>query len=467
MQSERDVGGEVPNRTAGRATDPATRRTGREAATTAAVVLAHAIAATPWQAVARRIGLPFRTPRPATAIPRVAAVLALAASATTLARRLVRLVAAPTPGSATASAWAPGAVAAVAPFPVLGPYAAAGADLAVSVRLTRGTDPPAARVRRALVGAATLVVTREAVRRALCAWLAGGIAATPRTPAPDLSLNLVATGVGIGRRPAGYIVYFDGVGRATPRTTPVGRQFAEAIHRRLPTWTVVMSVMPNDVTQRPSWERPATGALWRYLMRRSRNWLVARGIWEAVVALDERYRDRLAVDQTATVLAHVLAAGYPPGSGTPLVLVGLSAGAQTALRSASDVARALGGAPVDVVVLGGFADGGADLSGVRRVHAAVSWGDPAELAPVPFLPSRWTALHVGNWSRARRSRHVVVHHHDYATHVGRTGYLGRALTADGRTRMDQSADLVQRAARELLADRGQHGRATRGAQAHP
>jgi hypothetical protein len=257
-----------------------------------------------------------------------------------------------------------------------------------------------------------------------------------------------------GRVPEGFVVYVDGVGRATPRTTPVGRRFAEAVHRRLPSWTVVMSLMPNDVTQRPAWERPVTGPVWRRLGHHDRGWLVARGVWEGIVALDRRYRRRLVAGHTAAVLDHVLAAGYRPGSGTPLVLVALSAGAQTALHVASDVARALGGAPLDVVTLGGFADGAADLSGVRRVHAAVSWGDPAELAAVPVLPSRWTALHVGGWSRARRARRVVVHRFDYATHVGRTGYLGRAVTVDGRTRLEQSADLVEHAARELTHHAG-------------
>jgi hypothetical protein len=282
------------------------------------------------------------------------------------------------------------------------------------------------------------------------AVLSSGLPASPEPHGPDTTLNVMPAHAD-RRPPEGYVVYFDGVGRATRRTTPVGREFAEAIAHRMPSWAIVMSLMPNDVTQRPVWERPLTGDLWRRIMHRSRDWLVARGVWEAIVALDGRYRGRLAADHTSAVLAHLLAAGYRPGSGTPVVMVGLSAGAQTAQRCASDVARALGGAPLDVVTLGGFSDGAADLSAIRRVHAAVSWGDPAESAPVLFLPSRWTAPGLGRWSRARRERRVVVHRHDYVTHVGRTGYLGHATTCDGRLNIERSADLVHRAARELLA----------------
>jgi hypothetical protein len=404
------------------------------------------VAATvPWQALGRRLGLPFHRPDARTALAVVPATLAAAAVAAATVQGAARL-AAGTPGRPRTPAGA-GIALAVDPFPVLGPYAAAVADTMRAAALA----PRGVRGRPWRIAGATVVLLagRQAAWRALDAALSAG-APPPPGPAPaDTTLNVLPAARPGVHGPEGFVVYFDGVGRATRRTTPVGRDFAEAVHRRLPTWTVVMSLMPNDVTQRPAWERPVTGPLWRALGHRSRDWLVARGVWEGIVALDGRYRRRLVAGHTSAVRTHLLAAGYRPGSGIPIVLVGLSAGAQTALRVASDVARALGGAPLDVVTLGGFSDGAADLSGVRRVHAAVSWGDPAELAPVPFLPSRWTALHVGAWSRARRRRTVVVHRFNYATHVGRTGYLGRAAAPDGRTRRDQSADLVQRAAREL------------------
>jgi hypothetical protein len=396
------------------------------------------VAAVPWQALGRRLGLPFRRPAGRDVLAVVPAVLAAAAVCALAVRRLAAIVAG-TPGTGSGDGRRAAAVLVADPFPVLGPYASAVADLLRARAATRS---------RAVAAAAALIAGRHALYRALDAAISRSAPPPPAPPEPDPSLNVVPPSLR-RRPPDGFVVYFDGVGRATPRTTPVGRQFAEAIHRRLPTWTVVMSLMPNDVTQRPAWQRPVTGPLWRRLGHHDRGWLIARGIWEGIVALDRRYQRRLMTGHTAAVLAHLLAAGYRPGSGAPIVLVALSAGGQTALHVASDIARALGGAPLDVVTLGGFADGAADLSGVRRVHAAVSWGDPAELAPVPFLPSRWTALHVGGWSRARRARKVVVHRVDYATHVGRTGYLGRAVTADGRTRLEQSADLVEHAAREL------------------
>lgn len=433
-------------------------------ATTLATV-APAVAVVPWQALGRRLGLPFGSPAPRTALAVVPATFAAAAVSVVTVERVARLVAG-TPDRPPARVVATTALLAD-PFPVLGPYAAAAADIVRAASLT-----PPCRLRPLRIAAATtvLVAGRHAMRRALEATLAASAPAPPDPTPADTALNVAPAARPGVHSPAGFVVYFDGVGRATRRTTPVGREFAEAVHRRLPTWTIVMSLMPNDVTQRPAWERPVSGRVWKALGHRSRDWLVARGVWEGIVALDGRYRRRLVAEHTSATVTHLLAAGYRPGSGVPVVLVGLSAGAQTALRVASDVARAMGGAPLDVVTLGGFADGAADLSAVRRVHAAVSWGDPAELAPVPFLPSRWTALHVGAWSRARRRRRVVVQRVDYATHVGRTGYLGHARCPDGRTRLEQSADLVERAARELahhsavVARRpGRDARRTRGA----
>ena len=257
-----------------------------------------------------------------------------------------------------------------------------------------------------------------------------------------------------GRGPEGFVVYLDGVGRCEGRTTPVGRAFADAVAERLPRWTVVLSLMPNDITQEPAWHRPVTGRLWRRLHRASPTTVLVRGVWEAVVAVDPRYRELLAQEHTRQVVAHLHAAGYQDGSGAPVVLVGLSGGAQTALRVASDAARSLGGAPVDVVTLGAFADGSADLDGVRRVHAVVSWGDPAELLPVLLFPSRWTALGVGAWRRAKLAGTVVVRRHDFARHIGPQGYLSTtARSPDGRTRLAQAADVVASAARQIVADR--------------
>ncbi len=405
---------------------------------------ARALACLPWQSLGRRLGLPYRAPGATEAVVGVglsmAAAMALSALGLVGARRTAR-TARGTAGGATVS-WR----SALGWLPVFGPILAASDEIRFA-----GASP---RLSARLATIVILAVSRVLTYRLLDRVLRDGAASTPAPPAPQTRLNLDPP---VETDPVGFVVYLDGVGRVVRRTTPTGQAFALALRERLAGWTIVMSMMPNDVTQHPAWRRPATGPLWRRLSRRSRSWLIGRGVWEGVVVLDRRYRDRVMADHTATIITHVQAAGYRAGSGVPVLLVGLSAGAQVALHCASDVARALI-APTDVVCLGGFADGAADLSAVRRVHAVVSWGDPAELAPVGFLPSRWVALGVGPWSRAARSRRVVRYRHDYATHIGHTGYLGDALAPDGRTRRAQSADVVALAARELVdhVERGAH-----------
>jgi|GEM_PF-4047281 len=418
----------------------------------------YTVAAVPVQALARRLGLPYSSPAPTARLLLVPATLAVAAVSATAGVAVAQAAGRGT--GATARALRPLRAGLVGALPVLGPLVTLLAELRTSRRLAGAGG--GAWVRTAL-SAAVLAGLRVLTYRTLAAVLDAGQAASPPPPPPLTQLNVRPADVAPGHED-GFIVYFDGVGRVVPRTTPAGRRFAAAMAHRLPRWAVVMSLMPNDVTQQPAWRRPLTGPLWRRLMRRDPRWLIGRGVWEAVVALDRRYRDRLAADHTTAVLAHLAAAGYRPGSGVPVVFVGLSAASQTGLRCASDVARALG-APLDVVGIGAFCDGAADLSAVRRVHSAVSWGDSAEMAPVLFCSSRWTALGVGAWSRARRRRTVIVHRHDWATHVGRTGYLGEAITDDGRTRLGQAADLVARAAREL--DHHSHRRRTSPAAGTP
>ncbi|MGJ7440608.1 hypothetical protein [Aquipuribacter sp. MA13-6] len=422
-------------------------------------LLAYGLGSVDWQQVLRRTGMPFRSPaddpaRAALAVGgSVAGGLLATATAGTVMAAVTRL-----PAARAASALAPAAAAAVVPLPLVGIGAGAYVEAATAWRSARaGTADPAQAALRAGVGVVAFGLVHGLISSGVERLLDATVPAPPRPPAapPASRLNLVGPDVGDTEDgPDGFVVYLDGVGRCERRTTPVGRRFAAAVAERLPRWTVVLSLMPNDVTQEPAWLRPVTGRLWRSLHRASPGWTVARGVWEAVVALDPRYRDRLAQEHTRQVAAHLLAAGYRSGSGTPVVLVGLSGGAQTGLRVASEVARSLGGAPVDVVTFGSFADGSADLSGVRRVHAVVSWADPAELLPVLLFPSRWTALGVGAWQRARREGTVVVRRHDWATHVGEHGYLSPSAHApDGRTRLAQAADVVAAAAWQLLGGR--------------
>lgn len=464
-----------PTTTAGLAGDPAGLtggRAGGHAARRAATrrprahrtsalppLLAHGLGSVSWQQALRRTGMPFASPavepaRSTAALVGAAAGGVLATACATAAMAAVTAA----PGDRLGSCLRPAVLGALAPLPVLGPGVGSYAEAGAAWRLARSSsDDDLVVAMRAGAGAAAFGLVHQLVRTGVDRLLDVAFPPPARSHAvpPDTSLNVVGPDVGdTGTGPDGFVVYLDGVGRCEDRTTPVGRAFAAAVAERLPRWSVVMSLMPNDVTQQPAWRRPVTGPLWALLHRRSPAWTVGRGVWEAVVAVDPRYRDLLADEHTRQVVAHLQAAGYRSGSGTPVVLVGLSGGAQTALRVASETARSLAGAPVDVVTFGAFSDGSADLDGVRRVHAVVSWGDPTELLPVLLFPSRWTALGVGAWRRARRAGTVVVRRHDFATHVGRSGYLSPdAHAPDGRTRLAQAADVVAAAARQLMADR--------------
>ncbi len=435
-------------------------------------VVVHGLGSVAWQRALRRTGMPFRSPahdpaRSLLALGGAAAGGVLASAGAGLALAAVTGVP-PGPAAAPRTGRPPRAPAlpallptllpALAPLPVVGPVAGAWAEASLARRWAgAGTEDTLLAAARAGAGVAVFGLVHAALTAALDRALDTLWPPPARGPLAPAATRLNVVGPDVadtGDGPEGFVVYLDGVGRYERRTTPVGRGFAGAVAERLPRWVVVLSLMPNDITQEPAWQRPVTGRLWRRLHRASPVTVLVRGVWEAVVALDPRYRDLLAEEHTRQVVAHLQAAGYVPGSGTPVVLVGLSGGAQTALRSASEVARSLGGAPVDVVTLGGFADGSADLGGVRRVHAVVSWGDPAELLPVLLFPSRWTALGVGAWRRAKLAGTVVVRRHDYATHIGPGGYLSATAHApDGRTRLAQAADVVAAAARQLLADR--------------
>ena len=232
----------------------------------------HGLGSVGWQKALRRTGMPFRSPADDPARSALALLGAAAGGvlATAGAGAAVAAVTGVPPPAARRTAWAwccrrscpsrswarPGA-----PWPrrpLVRRWARAGADDPTLVAARTG-------VGIALFGLVHATLT-SAVEQLLDALLPPP--PRPAGPPPATRLNVVGPDVGdTGHGPEGFVVYLDGVGRYERRTTPVGRAFADAVAERLPRWSVVLSLMPNDVTQEPAWQRPVTGRLWRRLHR--------------------------------------------------------------------------------------------------------------------------------------------------------------------------------------------------------
>jgi hypothetical protein len=221
-----------------------------------------------------------------------------------------------------------------------------------------------------------------------------------------------------------YVVYLDGIGKTAPRETRVGRELTARLRDRLPDAVVLAGVLPYAVTNRAMLRRPISGRYWRFLAgHRLRLLLFVNNAMQTFVACDRRYREAYGRGVARTIAAHLGAAGYAPGSGVPVVLLGYSGGAQAACTAAAALSSALGHPPLRLVFIGGFHDGASDLTAVDQVDALVSRADVIERAGVLFFPARWPLMRGSAWNRARRRGAVVEHDLSPARHFGPRCYV--------------------------------------------
>ncbi|MFE0627533.1 hypothetical protein ACFW3D_11210 [Streptomyces sp. NPDC058864] len=260
-----------------------------------------------------------------------------------------------------------------------------------------------------------------------------------RAPVTELPDGVpYARGAAPDSPPAAYLVYLDGIGKRRVRDTRDGGQLVTAVLARAPELRVLGQVQPYSPLADPLAERP----VWAWLRRRIGLLLFLHNVMQIFVAADRRYRplyNRAVGRQIATQLR---LAGYHPGSGTPVVLLSYSGGAQVATGAVDELHARLA-APLLLITLGGFHNGANDLTHAAHLHRLTSAGDRIERLGTWIFPQRWPLLRHSGWNRARRSGKITVHRLDPATHVGPHSYISRTAEApDGRRHVDRTADTV-------------------------
>lgn len=205
-----------------------------------------------------------------------------------------------------------------------------------------------------------------------------------------------------------------------------------------PELRVLGQVQPYSPLADPLADRP----VWAWLRRRIGLLLFLHNVMQIFVAADRRYRplyNRAVGSQIATQLE---LAGYRPDSGTPVVLLSYSGGAQVATGAVDELHTRLR-CPVLVITLGGFHNGANDLTHAEQVHQLTSAHDRIERVGAWLFPQRWRLLRRSGWNRARRAGRITVHRLDPATHLGPRSYISpEEHLPDGRSHLERTTDTV-------------------------
>ncbi|MDO5677747.1 MAG: hypothetical protein Q4G35_09615 [Propionibacteriaceae bacterium] len=254
-----------------------------------------------------------------------------------------------------------------------------------------------------------------------------------------------------------FVVYLSGVGLLDGKQLSRREQaWLKHLDEELPEWRVVADVFPYAVDNRGLLAR-ATKRLWIMLDWLRRRWpwvrvhllINVRNIAQVLVSADPRYGPTFNIGLAQEIWRSLQRHGYRPGSGTPVVLVGFSGGAQMAL-GAGWFLHALG-IPVSLISVGGIFADDPGLDRMQHVWQLRGAKDRAHLIGSFAFPGRWIIAPLSTWGRAKRERRVTRRLIGPMGHDGPRGYFGRrALDAEGRS----FSDLTRAAVADILRERG-------------
>ncbi|RAO37219.1 hypothetical protein PSN13_01200 [Micromonospora saelicesensis] len=295
-----------------------------------------------------------------------------------------------------------------------------------------------------LLGGLGLVLIAEALlaRYEVLVYAAGW-----RTPTISRPEGMsYARGADPDRPPDAYLVYLDGIGKRRFHDTRDGGRLVKALINRAPELRVLGQVQPYSPLAVPLADRP----VWNWVRRHIGLLLFLHNVMQIFVAADRRYRPLYNRAVGAQIATELRVAGYRPDSGTPVVLLSYSGGAQVASGAVNELWSELR-APLWLITLGGFHNGANDITHAQHLYQLTSAGDWIERVGTWIFPQRWRLFRWSGWNRADREGKITVHRLDPATHIGPRSYIApEARLPDGRSHLDRTTDTVLALIRDRL-----------------
>lgn len=310
-----------------------------------------------------------------------------------------------------------------------------------------------------MIGAAVVLALLLAPVEALRWWATQGVNEAQATAAAlrDLRRRVeLSRGAAPATDPScrSYLVYLSGVGAVTEQASPVGEQpLLDDLEQALPDVRLISDVYPYSPANRTLLSGRWSSWWWRIVERLGRlpftqvlQLLVyGRNVLQFAVSADDRYGPMYALGVARVIWDRLLAAGYRPSSGTPVVLLGWSGGAQIALAATSYLAGA--GMPVYLISLGGVLTSDPGLDRVHHLWHLKGSRDWIQ-AIGNLFPGRWPGRTSSFWARGVADGRITVRTIGPVRHLGRRSYLSRSRLADGRTCRQTVSEEIQALLRE-------------------
>jgi hypothetical protein len=257
------------------------------------------------------------------------------------------------------------------------------------------------------------------------------------------------------RRADYFIVFLTGIaGVRSELYLPEERALLARLTRQLPEAIIVDTIFPYSVTNRALTSQRLFAWFWRYAFRQKEHrrrigFLInIRNLFQVLVSADHRFGPIYNQGTAETIIKGLRRHGYPPGSGTPVILIGYSGGGQIALGAAGYLDRQLA-APIRVISLGGVMCSDPGLQHVEHLYHIRGQGDGIQRLSHILFPGRWPLMANSFWSQAAARGKISLVDMGMMVHHGPGGYLDEAnLVAPGHSYMDETVATLCRLVRE-------------------
>ena len=244
-----------------------------------------------------------------------------------------------------------------------------------------------------------------------------------------------------------YVVYLDGIGKSSFKSSWRSARFLERLEESLPNDRILIKdIIPYSVINFPlTFGRPLA-KLWKWIERTTKfNVLILlRNMFQVAVSVDSRYAPVYNRGTAQIIIDRLLKKGYQPGSGTLITLIGYSGGGQISLGAVPYIKRVLA-APIEVISLAGVISGNNEVVQVEHLYHLVGKKDRvARLTPLLF-PKRWGIITWSNWNLAKSRGEISYISLGNVGHDSKNGPLDEtALLQNGQNHLEQTLEIILR-----------------------
>ncbi|NTU78914.1 MAG: hypothetical protein HGA45_05840 [Chloroflexales bacterium] len=243
-----------------------------------------------------------------------------------------------------------------------------------------------------------------------------------------------------------FVVYLSGIGDVSATSLQAYELgYINALAATLPRTRIIDDIFAFSVTNVGLTEDERMGRFWRWMTQvksgpgrgaaLSKMAIQGRNMLQVAVSADRRYGPVFNYGTANSIFQNLLEAGYEPGSGVPVTLIGYSGGGQVVLASAQYLKPALAG-PLQVISLGGVMADSAGIEAADEVVHLDSKLDPVQAVADYIFPRRWPIARSSRWNRALASGKLRRIEVGPMLHNGPRGYLDPdAQLADGRSHL--------------------------------